>query len=206
MAVTDADALAEVQWRLLEDAGFSSTLWTTAEIYARFNERQNRFNRETFLLLAIMPPIVGVAGTAQYALPDDWIATQRVSWRSAAGAYSSMHRMDRFQAAMLASGATRPLTYDDTSAGQKTIEVAPAPQTNGTLNLLYACVLETLGFGVNPDIFDIPDDFVPYVVYGVLEDLFSKDGRARNLPMAAYCRDRWDEGVALAGMFLAGWA
>lgn len=209
MAVTDADALADLQWRIIEDVNFSSTVWTAVEVYALFNQRQNRFNRDTFLMLA-HEPIPAVAGTTVYTLPDDWIATQRVSWTNATGGYgqggmSSMHRADRYGQGLLSPGSLRPIGYDDQAPGVRLIEIGPAPLTNGTLNVLYASLLEVLNFNpLAPDIFDVPDDFVPYILYGVMEDLFSKEGRARNLPLAAYCRERYDEGVALAGLFLAG--
>lgn len=205
MSITDADQLVEVQWRTVEDAALSSGLWTLAEIAGYFNQRHNRFNRDTFLILAQMPPIVGVNGTLAYDLPDDWIATQRVTWKTPAGAISSLARGDKFQADLLAPNSLRPIMYDDHYGGSRRIELFPTPQTDGTIGIVYACVLELLNFNpAVPDIFDIPDDFIPYITYGVLEDMFAKEGRGRDLARAAYCRARYDEGVAVAALFLGG--
>ncbi len=44
----------------------------------------------------------------------------------------------------------------------------------------------------------VPDSFSPYIVYGVLEQVFSAEGETRDLQRAAYCRTRWLEGVNLA--------
>lgn len=211
MAITDADQLAEIIWRLVEDGALTSGLWTLSEIAGLFNQRQNRFNRDTFLMLAEMPGIAATAGTAAYDLPDDWIATQRVTWKSVAGVISPLDRGDRWAAAALidqTNPPTKPIMYDDHAGGSRRIEIFPTPATDGTIGLLYASVLELLNFNpAAPDIFDIPDDFVPYVLYGVLEDLLSKDagtGRGRDLGRAAYCRARYEEGVAVAALFLGG--
>lgn len=206
MAVTDADQLAEIVWRLVEDPTLASGLWTLTEIAGLFNQRQNRFNRDTYLMLAQIP-IAATNGVASYDLPDDWIATQRVTWKSAGGtAISPIDRGDRFSAAALGTvGTTRPILYDDHDAGSRTIELFSTPLVDGTIGLTYASIMEILNFNpANPDIFDIPDDFVPYVMYGVLEDLLSKDGRGRDLQRAAYCRARYEEGVAMAAIFLGG--
>lgn len=203
MAITDADQLVEVEWRLIEDASLSSGLWSLAEIASLFNQRQSRFNRDTFLLLAQVPLAVG-SGTTVVALPDDWIATQRVSWRSAAGIFSQVDRSDRYSNYALQPGGNKPLLYDDHAAGPRTLELYPVPTGDGVISLLYAAVTSTLNFVLAADIFDLPDDFVPYVTYGVLADLLSKDGRAQDLGRAGYCDRRYEEGVGLAALFLGG--
>lgn len=207
MAVQDSDQLTEVQNRLLEDAAFTSGLWTLQEVYDRFNERQNRFNRDTKLMLAHEDLTVHT-GDVQVTLPPDWIATQRAAWQGSNGQFTPVDRSARFAAAMgIASGATptRPVLMDDNSGGTLTAELFPVPTENGTLRLLYASVLEVLNFApATPDLFDIPDDFVPYVTYGVLADLLGKEGRGRDLARAGYCQMRYEEGVALAAVLLGG--
>jgi len=44
----------------------------------------------------------------------------------------------------------------------------------------------------------ISDVFTPYLVYGILEQIFSADGEMRDLQRAAYCRTRFLEAVTLA--------
>ncbi len=207
MAITDADQLVEVRWRLIEDAALSSTLWTLPEIAALFNQRQDRFNRDTFFLLAHQP-IAAVAGTEDYDLPEDWIATERVTWRTLAGAISALTPVDRFGMSNLFSPGNlppRPIAYDDQSAGIEVLEIGPVPAADGTLEVLYVSTLELLNFDpLAPDIFDLPDDFIPYITYGVLSDLLSKEGNGRDLPRSAYCQSRYEEGVAVAALFLLG--
>ncbi len=209
MAVTDGDALTEVQGKLLEDATFTSGLWTLAEVYAYFNERQNRFNRDTLLMLAHEDTAVPAA-TVNVALPPDWIATQRASWKDVAtGIFTPLDRSSRYAALMgISTNAlpTKPLLLDDDAGGTLSAELFPIPAADGILRLLYACVLEPLNFdAVNPDIFDVPDDFLPYIMYGVLADMLSKDGRGRDLFRANYCEGRYGEGVAIAAILLGGY-
>lgn len=210
MAITDADVLVEVQWRLLEDAALTSGLWTLTEIAALFNQRQNRFNRDTKLMLAQAAiPVAAAAPTAAY--PQDWIATARASWKdTASGVATPVDQSDLFAAQMglpSAAGAAPlvPVIMDENVGGTLTTNLFPPPVGDGTLNLLYASTLELLNFNpAAPDIFDVPDEFVPYLVYGVLEDLLSKEGRGQDLARAAYCRERYDEGVLVCAIMQAG--
>lgn len=209
MAVTDADALVEVQGKLLEDAAFTSGLWTLAEVAAYFNERQNRFNRDTKLMLA-HEDIAVAAAAVTVNMPPDWIATQRASWKdTATGVFTPLNRSSRFAALMgmpTNSLPTKPILLDDQGGETLSAELFPAPVAAGTLRLLYASVLELLNFDtLNPDIFDVPDDFLPYIMYGVMADMLSKDGRGRDLFRANYCESRYGEGVALAAILLGGY-
>jgi hypothetical protein len=50
----------------------------------------------------------------------------------------------------------------------------------------------------------IPDDFTPYIVWGVLGEMFSKEGEASDPERAQYCRERYEEGVELARFMTSG--
>lgn len=47
----------------------------------------------------------------------------------------------------------------------------------------------------------IPDNLVPYIKWGVLADIYSKDGIAYNPAMAAYCEQRWSEGIIIGNNY-----
>jgi hypothetical protein len=212
--ITDADQLTEVAWRVLEtDNTLNSGIFTVAEVANYFNQRQNRFNRDALLVLAHQP-LVGVAAQATYDLPQDWIATLRVTWKPVlfvgdnSGAISPVTKSSRYAAEHGLQDSNLPalpIGFDDTSSpGTLQIEMIPPPQTNGVIEILYACVLEALGFGVVPDIFDTPDEFVPFITYGVLADMFSKLGQGESLELAAYCEERYQEGIGIAKLLIAG--
>lgn len=214
MSVTDADQLAEVAWRVIEtDTTFTSGLWSVAEIANYFNQRLNRFNRDAKLMLAHQP-IAFSAGQESADLPQDWIATLNGSWTPAAGDTAGIATTvatgDRYAAEFGISATnnppTRPIIMDDQSAGPLTIELFPVPDVDGSLEILYASVLENLPFDpMNPEIFDVPDDVVPFVTYGVLADMLSKEGRGQDLARARYCEERFQEGIALSAILLEGW-
>lgn len=212
MAITDLDQLSEVQWRLVEDVDFSSTLWTRTEVVALFNQWQQRFNRDAKVVLNL-DTIVATSGTAEYLLPLDWIATQRASWQSAEGSFSPIERSDQYVQDLLmpAVGAgdypSVPVSLDDHSGAGRTLLLSPPPQTNGLIWLLYAMVTDPLSFDADdPQDFTIPDEFVLFVCYGVLSDLLSKEGRGHDMARATYCASRYQEGVALAAVLLQGFA
>ena len=210
MSITDQDQLSEVQLRVLEPdtagASWPSGLWSQAEVLDYFNQRQSRFNKETGLLLAIAT-VPAVANQVRYTdgMPTDWIATQRVIYFDNNTVATPMKIVD--QKVMDALPASRmptiPTWFDESTPPLLSFDVAPAaPDSLGAYELLYISLLETLGG--SGDIFDVPDDFVPYVTYGVLADMFAKIGRVQNLELAAYFESRWDEGVNLARYLLEG--
>jgi hypothetical protein len=89
----------------------------------------------------------------------------------------------------------RPLGYVELSTGTLSWELVPTPQIGGLLHLFGTWLAQELdGSGVE---IGLPDDLVPYLTYGVLADLFGKQGRAFNQPLRDYCEDRWNEGVAV---------
>lgn len=211
MSVTDADQLSELAWRLVEsDTTFTSGLWTVAEIANYLTQRQNRFNRDTKLMLAHQP-LAFTAGQESAALPPDWIASLNGSWTpDASGIATTVQPGDRYAAEKLIAAGnnppSQPTIMDDQNGGPLTVELYPVPAEDGQLELLYASVLEALACDpLNPVLFEIPDDFVPYVTYGVLADMLSKEGRGRDLARAQYCEGRYNEGVALAAILLEGY-
>lgn len=48
----------------------------------------------------------------------------------------------------------------------------------------------------------IPNIFYPYVKYGVMADMLSKEGEGQDMVRAKYCEDRFQEGIELAKMML----
>ena len=52
----------------------------------------------------------------------------------------------------------------------------------------------------------VADAWAPYLKYGVLADMFSKDGRGQDLLRARYCEQRFAEGIALASVLVDGFA
>jgi hypothetical protein len=209
VSVTDLDQLQEVQLVLQEDGTFSNGLWSLAEVLGYFNQRQYRFLLETKILAAIQT-IQWIPGVEQMPLPDDWIATISVNWHDEATEETfPLPRTDRFEMDRLL-GPTVTITpalpmgfREEDTTETLTIAVSPAPASTGNLSLLYVSLSELLdGTG---QIFDIPDDFVPYIKYGVYADMLGKTGRGQDLLRARYAEQRFQEGVVLTQSLMEGW-
>ena len=207
MSVTDTDLLTEIQLALQEDATVSNGLWTLSEVRGYFNQRQYRFLKETGILAA-WAVIPWVPQETTQPLPADWIATLAVLWQDlATGVYSPLPpsdtwELDHVDVTGASTPAPLPLAYRDGTLETLTIAVGPAPAAPGALELIYVGLSDLLdGLGTY---FTIPDEWVPYIKYGVYADMLGKDGRGQDVLRARYAEVRYQEGLALATALLGG--
>lgn len=209
---TDQALLNAVQYVLLEPpdlgATFPSGLWTRAEVLAALSERQNRLLKSTLMLVGIANLDAMLPGEHRANLPQDWLTTAGATWFGDDGTISSLTRADAFEAdhgfPSWVNQRGTPLMYMDYETPTLQIQVAPAPDVAGHIELLYVpASLDVDGTG-NP--LTIPDTFaLPVLKYGELAELFGKDGRGKNPEKAAYCEMRYQLGVEVAAIILAGW-
>jgi len=208
VSTTDLSLLAEIQAALLEDATFSNGLWSLAEVLRYFNQRQYRFLTETKVLTAVAA-IPWIPAVDSQPLPTDWIATIAALWHDfASDEYhvlppTDAWEIDHLNAAFATTGGTPQGYRDGDTLETLTLTLGPAPAAQGAVELLYVGLSEILdGTGT---IFDIPDDWVPYLKYGVYADMLGKEGRGQDLIRARYSDLRYQEGIVLAQSLLAGW-
>lgn len=206
MSVRDTEPLAEIQSALIEDATFSSGLWTSAEVLGYLNQRQYLFLKLTHLGVAWAELSV-IPGQPDLDLPEDWIDTVLARWHDdLTDTYTVLPASDSFELdhadPQTALTSNRPQAYRDADIDVRRITLGPPPIASGWVELLYVSLSEALdGTGI---LFTVPDEWVPYVKYGVLADMLGKDGRGQDLLRARYCEQRWEEGVALAVACLEG--
>lgn len=206
MAITDQQFLDQLQRVLIEapDSGatWPSGLWTAAEVVGYANGRQDRFLKETLLVTSWLSQAV-VPGQAQQDLPVGWLATRNVFLTDATYTYPLSPVARREADSLLPGWETNygtPIGYLSEEWATRQLLLVPAPLNPATLQLFAALVGDTLtGLGVE---LTIPDECEPYLMYGVLADMFGKQGRAYDQPRAAYCEARYAEGVALAQALL----
>ena len=208
MAVTDRQLLESIQYTVIEPADLGATwpsgLWTLAEILAYANQRQYRFMKDTGLIVTSASITANTGAGNLFDLPTTWISTYRAAWKQS-GAYRTLHRSDTWEADNgiptweVTTGT--PKLYLDSDTPTLKIQVAPAPDTNGTIEILYVAL--TTALTQTPAVnLTIPDEFAPYMKYGILADMLSKIGRGQDLERAAYCEERWAEGIALAQLLV----
>ncbi len=204
----DTDLLTEIEFALIEDPTFTSGLWTIPEILTYANQRQQRFQKGTRVVAswAIVP---WTPGQPEHDLPTDWIDTLCARWHAFVdNTWVPIPQSDSFELDHLtpdtALTVNPPQGFRYSDLETLRIVLGPAPTAPGELEIVYialAVVLDGTGIPLT-----IPDVLGPYLKYGILADMLSKEGRGQDLLRARYCEQRWEEGIALASALLDGWA
>ena len=208
--MVDQDLLEQLQFTVIEppDGGASwpSGLWTRDEVLGYINERQDRLVRETHMIVAIADISVVAPYGVRHATPADWMATVRLTWESATVTKREVCRSDSWEAdhgiAAWPSVSGTPKLYMDGEATPLVIQIAPIPNTDGTLEISYVPSCTPID-GNGTDL-TVANEFVPTVKYGVLSDMFSKVGRANDPVRSEYCSQRYQMGIEIAQTLLKG--
>lgn len=204
----DQDLLEQIQYTMIEPptggVSWPSGLWTPEEVYDYLNERLDAFVKATHIKIAI-DDITIIPNTGRYSLPADWIATVRAYYEPQVGTNKALVRSSGWEAdhgiPTWPSQAT-PKLYMDAETPTLTIQLAPTPDTDGTLEVIY--------IANNPQItadgatLPFADEFCTFVKYGVMADMFSKVGRAHDPIRAEYCQQRFDLGIEATRILLNG--
>lgn len=208
MSATDQEVLAEIQGQLIETeddgASWASGFWTVAEVIDYLNERQRDFLKET-LCLVTPATLVTVPGVPRHALPQDWIATYDVQWRTPESVWKELPRsasfeMDLADVDWIYETQPTPDVFSDGDQATLLIQVMPPANDAGLLEILYIAVSAALSnTGVS---FVVPDEFVPGIKWGVIADMLTKVGRAHDPVRAAYAESRYEEAVQAAKVML----
>ena len=200
--------LTEIQEALVEPvnsgASWASGFWTSQEVVDYLNARQNRFLKETGILLT-RASLATFPAVLHHSLPGTWVATRRVTWKDSLGVFVPLSRSDGWEAdAALPSWRydllPHPLLYMDGDQPTLTLATAPGALMAGQLQILFVALGTTLGStGVA---FTVPDEFVPAVKWGTIADMLGKVGRGPAPARAQYAESRWQEGIMAAKLML----
>jgi hypothetical protein len=212
MAVTDQTILSQIQRVTIENTGDSGTLWpsgqwTLAEVLGYLNQRQNRFLAETGLIWTRAETNITISQSNQ-ANPSDWIATVFLAYKTAAGLYRELPKLDTLELDYVLStwpGSTSasPRGYYETDGATLTTFVVPIPTEAGSALERYYVAMGT-PFTQTPAVnFSVPDEFVPTIKAGALADMFGKIGEGQTLVLAQLFEERWEEGLEM-GRLIAG--
>lgn len=207
----DQDLLSELQFALLEqpDGGqsFLSGIWEREEVIDACNSAERQLLRATHLLITRVE-IPVLAGATSVALPANWLATAFLTWRTQAGVRHPLAPLDITEVDLgeatweLIPGT--PKGYLDSDSATLTLRLAPLPDGNGTVELLYVAVPTPVNG--NSRSFTVSDDYISAVKYGALETLLGKIGRLQDPERAAYCRQRAELAHVAADIILGGWS
>lgn len=206
--MTDLEVLTEVTTGVIEDPSFSSGLWSLAEVLSYFNLRQQRFLKATRVTAAVAI-VPWTPGQPEHDLPVDWIDTVCARWHSfVEETWVPIPQSDSFELDHItpetALTVNPPQGFRTSDLETLRIALGPAPTAPGELEIVYVALAVTLdGTGIPCA---VPDALVPYLKYGVLADMLSKEGRGQDLLRARYCEQRFEEGIAIAASLIDGWA
>jgi hypothetical protein len=208
--MTDQTLLNELQYAGLElpnlGASWPSGLWTVAELTSYLNLRQRRFLSDTGCVLSRANIPVALPATPRQALPTDWIQTRRATWTDGTTYYPLLHSelwyLDYGMASWETVSSPVPLVFMEDVTPTLEVQIAPAPNNSGALELLYVALGTALSnTGVS---FTVPDDFVWVIKWGILAEMFGKIGRAQDPLRAQYAESRYAMGVAAVNNLLYG--
>lgn len=211
--LTDRDLIVDLQYKLIEppqDWVGGSTwngtdMFTMDDLVQAIQRRRNQFLLDTGCALHYEQIPVGAPPIGRFVLPTNYIDVRRFAWKDAAtGLYSNLSREDEYAftvfLAAWANDPSLPLAYSIAAVPPITVQVAPVPLNNGTMDLIST----QSGAALDPAtgvLLGLPDDFAWVVEYGALADLLSKEGQANDPLRAQYAEQRYQQGVQLARLF-----
>lgn len=209
--IADQEVLSAVQLSLLEpdDAGatYPSGIWTKSQVIGFLNDRQRRFLSESGITAAVAYQ-AGQADQPNYDLPVNLVDIRRVAWADSETpmAYVELPRadaweMDHGRTNWPTASDVRPEVYMEDHLPSLTIKVSPRPTDAGEMELIAV----TLGTQVDGSgvLLSTPDDFTPYLAWGVRADMLACEFEGNDPVRAAHCEQRFAEGIELARI-LAG--
>lgn len=213
--VTDRDLVRDIQRHLIEPAtGISwtgSEMWTLADVTSAIERRRNQFLAETGRVVSHITQTTNPPPNGRVAIDESIIDIRRLAWRQPddttnpddpiLGAYSALWRSDEWEMDAFSPDAqmtpSDPAVYSVTALPPVTLLLSPPPANSGTLDML---VVES-GPNLDPAtgvVLGIPDDFCWIIKWGALADLLSGSALGRDPARAAYCEQRWQQGIQLA--------
>lgn len=215
--VTDAALVTTLEYHLLEPptptAWTGSQQFTLTDLVAALQRRRDQFLLETGMVQTHSTGVIVPASGGRFSLSENVITVRRVAFLNGSGTVTPLHREDVWAFNHFASGWVQrpgraplvPLGYSVGEVPPLTVQIVPPPSDMGTLDLVTVNRGAVLN-PVTPVLLGVPDDWTWVVKFGALADLLSKDGLASDPSRAAYCEQRWQQGVELAKLASVVWA
>lgn len=209
-AVTDRQIFEQIQLQLQEPAGLpwpSAAVGATAQfdepmITGAMQRRRDQFLMETGIYAQQLSPVTSGPPAVRFAIPDSVMDIRRAVWNDPVlQKRSVLFRDDDWGINAFAQGwihnASTPKVYSAALTPPAELEIAPAPDTSGDVEL----VVIQAGPQMDPYAgvqMGIPDDWVWAVKYGAIADLLNSDGPSRDPLRAKWAQSMWKMGVDLA--------
>lgn len=157
--------------------------------------------------LTACPLVYAVAGVSvlptrqNVALPADCMVPARIAFQGYPLRETSQANLDGYNYLWSQQAASEPYAYFRDKVPLQNVGIWPRANNTTPLEIVYQQRnAQVIGLA---DGFLIPDPFMIYVYYRVLEFAYSKDGEQRNPGLAKYFAGRYEMGVKISNMILA---
>jgi hypothetical protein len=213
LTVTDRELINDVNYFLMENqisnwpGGWVGTeMFSLPEISSILGDSRDEFLK---LTACIASSYNIVTTQSRVDLPSDHVRVLRadINENGSAGPLpiwvvdqAQLHTTFR---ETLFPGTKRPRAYAISYSPQLTLDLWPPPQVSSTLSIQGIKSGVTLDPSLCSTILTIPDDASFLLKYRTISDLLSGDGLARNYPMAQYCDQRYQDGLASMARYLS---
>lgn len=206
-AVNDQQTIALMEYALAEPLGL--TAWNGTALYSlndftqALQRRRDQFIAATGCTRSVVTVSSGAPGDGRVSLPDSVIEVLRAAWVSGSS-YTALWREDELRLLAFLYGYQNPVVTPSaySFAATPLVTMQVAPPFSGAANI--ELVATQAGAALNPAtgvLLGVPDEFAWAVRFGALADLLGEAGEANDAQRAAYCEQRWDEGVQVAKAF-----
>ena len=203
--LTDADVYTLIEYHLLEPA--TGGTWTgtnqfsIADLSQACSRRRNEILQASACNMAETPLNV-TPNTSAVSLTDLFLDVRRCRWVPAAnqGSPVTLQRGDsrtfQYFTPRYAQTIANPLRWDVIGSPPQTITLDTMVNVPSTLQVLGMAG----GADFNPPTSApllMPDDWMWVLKFGAMADILSKEQEGKDLERAAYCRQRYEEGLKL---------
>ncbi len=213
MAVTVLTVYEQVCYALCEDGGFVLGVFTEAQFLEALAVVLLDFSQRSPIDKHIYTTQIQAA-VSEYTVPDDVMVPELcfVGGR----VIEKVTEPDLTQGHLQWKGQTdTPRQWHEDNLAPKRLQLFPKPNYSGApipgggkyggffpsernLTMVGPAAPSQTSWGIGDTLDGIPDSFTYYLVYGILEQIFSAEGETRDVQRALYCRTRYNEGIALA--------
>lgn len=213
MSYTDRQLYNTIQYTLLEapnnGASYGSGLYTASEVVGRTNYRLDLFQKLTSIHVRSNVQDTASANSRNQIATNltDLIDIIEVSYNNGTGwvvlPKGSTDEADAYITNQSTTAST-PSFYTIDVAPLLGICLYPSPSGAGTLRMTYVPKIGTLPTIPDGTTINMPDDYIPYIKFGVLADLFSKAGETYDPQRASLCESLYQLGIQVAKGAVAG--
>lgn len=205
----DRDLVAEMQTQLMEPV--SPTTWTGTDMFTlpmvtrALQRRRDQYLLETSQVLSLDLISGAISSEGRMQLPETVVDVRHASWLPInSSTYSNLWRRDEWgadstQVYWNVSPTLSPRGYSLILQPPISIQLTPPPSLGGQIEMLSV----RSGTALDPFLgvqLGVPDDWTWAVKYGALADLLGQEGQSRDPSRAAYCEQRFQQGVAVASL------